>query len=92
MAALDVTKPTNNAISKKYNVTGFPTLIYFEGGKQKFVYEGENKQKAIVDFLKTPYPRTTESVSSSAPKEEEKAWKDEPSNVVLLTDDTFDEF
>ena len=50
MAAMDSTKPTNNAISKKYNVTGFPTLIYFEGGKQQFVYEGENKQKALVDF------------------------------------------
>ena len=91
MAALDVTKPTNNAISKKYNVTGFPTLIYFEGGKQKFVYEGENKQKAIVDFLKTPFPRTKESIASSAP-EEEKPWKDEPSKVVHLTDDSFDEF
>ena len=91
MAALDVTKPTNNAISKKFNVSGFPTLIYFEGGKQKFVYEGENKQKAIVDFLKTPFPRTKESVSSSAPAEE-SAWKDEPSNVVHLTDDNFDTF
>ena len=40
MAALDVTKPTNNAISKKYNVTGFPTLIYFENGVPE-IYPGD---------------------------------------------------
>ena len=91
MAAMDVTRPGNNVISKKFNVTGFPTLIYFEGGKDKFVYEGENKQKALVDFLSTPYPRTKASISSSS-KEDDKPWKDEPSNVVHLTDDNFDEF
>ena len=41
--------------------------------------------------MSTPYPRTKASISSST-KEDEKPWKDEPSNVVHLTDDTFDEF
>ena len=30
MAAMDVTRPENSQASKLYNITAFPTLIYFE--------------------------------------------------------------
>lgn len=30
LAAIDVNKPENIAVRNKYNITGFPTLIYFE--------------------------------------------------------------
>ena len=30
LAAMDVNKPENAAARLKYNITGFPTLIYFE--------------------------------------------------------------
>lgn len=30
LAAIDVNRPENAAIRKHYNITGFPTLLYFE--------------------------------------------------------------
>jgi protein disulfide-isomerase-like protein len=85
MAAMDVTKPDNNIISKKYNITGFPTLLYFEDGVMKFPYPGDNKKDALVSFLKNPKPEAED-------KPVEKEWKDEPSEVAHLTDDTFETF
>ena len=78
MAAMDVTLPNNNAISKKYNITGFPTLIYFESGVMQYAYPRENNRASLVNFLKDPKPEADEK-----PKESE--WKDEPSEVHHLT-------
>ncbi len=85
VAALDVTRPDNNQISRKYNITGFPTLLYFENGVMQYPYPGDNNRAAIVNFLKNPKPEAEK-------KEPEKEWKDEPSEVNHLTTDTFDEF
>ena len=30
IAAIDVNRPENAVIRKQYNITGFPTLLYFE--------------------------------------------------------------
>lgn len=30
LAAIDVNRPENSKVRKQYNITGFPTLIYFE--------------------------------------------------------------
>jgi len=35
-------------------LSGFPTLLYFEGGELKFPYPGENNKKSIVDFMMNP--------------------------------------
>lgn len=29
LAAIDVNKPENGVVRQKYNITGFPTLLYF---------------------------------------------------------------
>lgn len=29
IAAMDVNRPENGAARKKYNITGFPTMLYF---------------------------------------------------------------
>jgi hypothetical protein len=29
VAAIDVNRPENSGVRKKYNITGFPTLLYF---------------------------------------------------------------
>ena len=78
MAAMDTTLPNNNQISRKYNITGFPTLIYFENGVMQYGYPGENNRASLVNFLKNPKPEAEEK-----PKETE--WKDEPSEVHHLT-------
>ncbi len=85
VAAMDVTKPENSIVSKKYNITGFPTLLYFEGGAMQYPYPGDNNKKAIVEFLHNPKPEADE-------KPKEKEWREEPSEVHHLTDDTFDDF
>lgn len=30
LAAIDVNRPENSVIRKQYNISGFPTLLYFE--------------------------------------------------------------
>ncbi|CAN8013354.1 unnamed protein product, partial [Ixodes persulcatus] len=83
LAAMDLSKPENAVVRHHYNVTGFPTLIYFEAGNLKHKYEGENNKEAIVAFMKNPEKKATK------PKEE--AWSDTPSDVVHLTEATFDD-
>ena len=47
MAAMDVNKPENSPISRKYNITGFPTLLYFEGGELQYPYPGGNNKEVV---------------------------------------------
>lgn len=83
LAGMDVDRPENTIVRSEFNITGFPTLVYFEEGQIKFRYGGENSKDGIVNWMKSP----------SAPKEPEKevAWSETESDVVHLTDSTFDE-
>ncbi|XP_005094049.1 protein disulfide-isomerase A5 [Aplysia californica] len=84
LVGVDVDKPPMMSLRMQYNITGFPTLIYFEKGKVKYKYGGENNKAGIVSWMKDPQP----------PKEPEKEaeWADEKSEVVHLTDSSFEEF
>jgi len=84
LAAIDVNRPENSPVRKRYNITGFPTLIFFKNGEQKFNYEGENKKDSIISFMRNP------SQPTEKPKETE--WSDTQSEVVHLTSETFDEY
>lgn len=81
LAAMDVNKPENSIVRKHFNITGFPTLLYFEGGNLKHKYDGENNKDSIVSFMRNP------TKQPEKPKEPE--WADTPSDVVHLTDATF---
>jgi len=83
LAALDASKPENSPISRLYNVTGFPTLLYFNEGTMQFAYPGGNDKKSIISFMKDPKEEVAE-------KPVESSWADEKSEVVHLTDKTFD--
>jgi len=37
LAAIDVNRPENSDVRKKYNITGFPTLLYFRFVKLVFL-------------------------------------------------------
>ncbi|CAH2103869.1 unnamed protein product [Euphydryas editha] len=84
LAAIDVSKPGNSKIRQMYNITGFPTLLYFEKGQLKFPYNGDNKHQAIVDFMRDP-------TSQQHKKREvtDESWSKD-SDVVHLTAQTFD--
>ena len=44
LAAMDVNRPENSPVSRKYNITGFPTLLYFEDGSLQYPYPGGNSK------------------------------------------------
>ena len=40
LAAMDVNRPENSPVARRFNVTGFPTLLYFHGGKLQYPVGG----------------------------------------------------
>ncbi|KAL0902335.1 hypothetical protein ABMA27_000231 [Loxostege sticticalis] len=87
LAAIDVAKPGNSKIRSQYNITGFPTLLYYEKGQLRFPYNGENKRQAIVDFMRDP---TTQMQQQGKKKDDaDESWS-ENTDVVHLSADNFD--
>ncbi|KAJ8737780.1 hypothetical protein PYW08_000375 [Mythimna loreyi] len=86
LAAIDVSKPGNSKIRQLYNITGFPTLLYYEKGQYKLPYNGENKRQAIVDFMRDP----TTAMQQKKKEVVDDSWP-EDSDVVHLTAANFDE-
>lgn len=84
LAAIDVNRPENSKVRRIFNITGFPTIIYFENGVQKQIYEGDNNKDGIISFMKNP--------NATPPKKEEEAdWATDPnSEIVHLMDSNFD--
>lgn len=81
LAAIDVNRPENTIVRSQYNITGFPTLLYYEHGVLKYTYEGDNTKKAIVSFMNDPQPTV---------KIKEPEWSDTDSEVVHLTSTSFE--
>eukprot|EP01006_Ploeotia_vitrea_P047018 TRINITY_DN67080_c6_g11_i2.p1 TRINITY_DN67080_c6_g11~~TRINITY_DN67080_c6_g11_i2.p1 ORF type:complete len:951 (-),score=276.40 TRINITY_DN67080_c6_g11_i2:310-3135(-) len=65
-----------SAVASKHEVQGYPTIILFKKGGGKQEYEGARDKAALVAFAKGEKP----------PAEEE-----EDTDVVVLTDENFDE-
>uniref|UniRef100_A0A6P4E1T7 Protein disulfide-isomerase A5 n=1 Tax=Drosophila rhopaloa TaxID=1041015 RepID=A0A6P4E1T7_DRORH len=84
LAAMNVERQENAPIRKMFNITGFPTMIYFENGKLRFTYEGENNKDALVSFMLNPNAKPT-------PKPKEPEWSaDTNSEIVHLTSQGFE--
>lgn len=81
---MDVDTYEGYPIREKFNITGFPTLIYFENGEEKYRYQGKHDKDSLVEWMRNPAPST--------PPAKEEEWSDIPSDVVHLKDDTFDDF
>ncbi|PZC76327.1 hypothetical protein B5X24_HaOG204774 [Helicoverpa armigera] len=86
LAAIDVAKPGNSKIRQLYNITGFPTLLYYEKGQYKLPYNGENKRQAIVDFMRDP----TTAMQQKKKEVVDESWS-EDTDVVHLTATNFDD-
>ncbi|PVD35860.1 hypothetical protein C0Q70_02829 [Pomacea canaliculata] len=84
LVGIDVDKPQMMGMRTQYNVTGFPTLYYFEKGRAMFRYGGENNKDGIITWLNNPRP-------PEEPKKEAE-WSEEPSEVVHLEDSNFDTY
>lgn len=84
LAAIDVDRPENSIARRQFNITGFPTLLYFENGKLKYTYDGENKKSALISFMENP---TAPSISKS----KDDDWSAETtSEIVHLTTTGFE--
>ncbi|KAG5877126.1 hypothetical protein JTB14_031279 [Gonioctena quinquepunctata] len=82
LAAIDVNRPENTVVRTHYNITGFPTMLYFVNGVMKYAYEGENKKNVIVSFMQNP--------SAPPVKIKEPEWSDVDNEVVHLSSTSFD--
>ena len=85
LAAANCELTENSAFRRIYNVTGYPTVLYFRDGSLEFPYGGEYTQASIVEWLSDPQP----------PKEKEKeaSWSEDPDMAVtFLNEDNFDAF
>ena len=83
IVAVDMERPENNQMRKRFNITGFPTLLYFEDGQPKYQFEGENTKDGIIAFLSNP--------SEPAPRQKEEEWAaDTNSEIVHLTSKNFE--
>ncbi|XP_053624700.1 protein disulfide-isomerase A5 isoform X2 [Plodia interpunctella] len=85
LAAIDVAKPGNSKIRQLYNITGFPTLLYYERGQFKFPYNGDNKKQAIVDFMKDPNSQQQQKKKEVV----DESWSPD-SDVIHLNADNFE--
>ncbi|KAB0802017.1 hypothetical protein PPYR_04203 [Photinus pyralis] len=82
LAAIDVNRPENAIVRSQYNITGFPTLLYYSNGVMKYQYEGENNKEGIISFMQNPHAPPVKVVESE--------WSDVDSEVVHLTTSSFD--
>jgi len=84
LAGMDVDKPDAFNVKYQFNITGFPTLVYFEKGEEKFRYGGEMTKDGIVKWLENPTPKAEEPAAAA-----EDPWIEEAPEITHLTDDTF---
>jgi protein disulfide-isomerase-like protein len=81
LAGMDVTTMAGRDVIYEFNITGYPTIVYFEKGTKKFDYGGGRKKDEIIKWMNNP--------EAPQPKEEEPSWSDEENDVVHLTEETF---
>ena len=79
LAAVDAQK--YSGLGNRFSVRGYPSVKYFKNGELAFDVS-LREEGAIVDFMKDPK-------EPPPPPPPEKAWSDEPSDVVHLNDDNF---
>ena len=87
LAGMDVDSPDAHGIRTEFNITGFPTLLYFEKGKKKFDYAGGRDKSGIIEWVRNP--RSMEEMTP--PENEDTPWSEVESEVQHLTADTFEQ-
>jgi len=81
LAAVDAT--VHPELGSRFDVKGYPTIIYFKDGKQEFQYSLGRKKDDFLGFMRNPS-------APPPPPPPEPQWSDTPSKVTHLTSDTFD--
>jgi protein disulfide isomerase family A protein 5 len=85
LAAANCELAENSPLRKTFNITGYPTILYFKNGTVEFPYGGEHTEKSIIEWMANPTP--------PKPKEKEVSWsQEEDMHVTFLADDSFEPF
>ena len=84
--AVDCTK--NQATCDQYGVKGFPTMFYFNYGKNQVTYEGGREAKNFIKFMNDP------TDPNSMKQDARDDWLEitGQQHVNILDDKTFDSF
>lgn len=85
LAAMDVDKPDAFTIRQEYNISGFPTVLYFEDGIKKYDYSGGRDMEGIIEWMNNPQPPAEQPAQSQA----EVEWSEQATNVVHLNEENF---
>ncbi|XP_065832026.1 protein disulfide-isomerase A5-like isoform X2 [Oscarella lobularis] len=80
LAGMDATKQENRPVAIEFNITGYPTIVYFEKGIYQYNYGGGRSKDEIVQWMADPKP-----ASESDKPAEEEAWSDTSENIHHLT-------
>jgi len=92
LAGMDVDRVENYPLRRQFNITGFPTIIYFEKGEEKFHYSGGHKKEEIIEWLANPQAKKVESEDEDSKESFFSIDSENPNYIVHLNDSTFDEF
>ncbi|CAF3519675.1 unnamed protein product [Rotaria socialis] len=92
LAAMNVDKEGCYPVRKQFNITGFPTLIYFEKGEEKFHYSGGHSKEDLLKWLKDPQPPAERKEEAEATSDFFPTDGENVNYVVHLNDTTFDSF
>lgn len=83
LVAMDMDKTENSPARRIYNISGFPTMLYFENNQPRYTFEGDNTKEGILTFLQNP--------SEPPIRQKDEEWADdENSEIVHLTANNFD--
>ncbi len=89
LIGMNVDTPNAYQLRTDYNISGFPTVLYFEDGENLYNYWDERTEDGILRWMSNPMPQPEEQKLQT---DEEQNWSDEESDVAHLTDESFDEF
>ena len=88
LMGMNVDTPKAYQIRTDYNISGFPTVLYFEDGEKLYDFWDERTEEGIVRWISDPKPPPEEPESAT----EEQKWSDEESEVAHLSDESFETF
>lgn len=83
IVAMDMDKTENNPARRIFNISGFPTILYFENAIPKYTFEGDSTKEGLINFLQNP--------SEPPVRQRDEEWaEDANSEIVHLTSKNFD--
>lgn len=88
LVGMNLDKPEAMLLREEYNITGYPTVLYFEGGKLVYDYLGERDEEAIINWMKNPQPPP----EKESEPEKNTNWSTDLTNIVHLTQNDFQSF